>query len=334
VVRTSCYFANNIHQKNGLYGLMNYARNISKNCIFKWMNLKKIDIMLLKKDYDDFVNSLHPLTYRHLIFFLNTNTAGRRIVDELLAEIQLPKPSKILDVGCGYGGLVKAFADEGHFSEGIDILPALLDIAKENLKSTNATVSRVDFMGKWDCANYYDLLCMIDVIEHVADVELAIRRAISSVKIGGFVYIKVPNYRSLDFVIEDSHTGLFGITLLGHDQAQKYLDALNKGRYSVGDYFDYKHYIYRFKRHGAELIYSRNIVASNVSLADKFGKLQQKLKKIKNCKSIPKEIRSIIISRVTSYYEEAQKLESSNDLQEFEQNVLASHWNFIFKRLE
>lgn len=55
---------------------------------------------------------------------------GRQATTELAKQIDLPKDSRVLDVGCGIGGTSRYFAAErGWRVEGIDLTPEFVDVA-------------------------------------------------------------------------------------------------------------------------------------------------------------------------------------------------------------
>lgn len=251
-----------LHELNGLYWLVDYAHRMDRRCIEAYLDLKKIPRDLLALDQKAFLAALQPLQYRHLVFFLNTNMSGTRAIDYIAKHIDLSTVKAGLDVGSGYGGLVKAMLDRGCASAtGLELMPILDKLARINLANHAATLTVGDFLKEDLPAASFDLVTMTDVIEHVASAEEAMERTAKVLRPGGYAYIKVPNYRYIDHVREDAHTGLFGITLLRHDPAAAYLHAVKKTKYSVGDYHDYDYYLRTFAKYGVTLVHSDNVQA-------------------------------------------------------------------------
>src|ERR1035437_504166 len=60
-----------------------------------------------------------------------TRTEWDEIILRDLAEL-LPRASRILDVGCGYGRLAVPLAVAGHQVKGLDLSPTMIEAAQEN----------------------------------------------------------------------------------------------------------------------------------------------------------------------------------------------------------
>jgi len=57
--------------------------------------------------------------------------AQERIAHRILELLELKKGSKLLDLGCGVGFTTKVYQEEGYEAIGLDILPKMLEKAKE-----------------------------------------------------------------------------------------------------------------------------------------------------------------------------------------------------------
>jgi len=132
----------------------------------------------------------------------------------------LPEVSKlrILDLGCGAGGVCVSFANRRNRVVGLDLDKKLI-----NLTSINVNDSEDDFPPHGGVSEIlasgirlpfkdetFDLVVCNDVIEHLDEQEELIREIYRVLKVGGYLYLTTPNKR---YPVE-SHTGLFGITLL------------------------------------------------------------------------------------------------------------------------
>jgi SAM-dependent methyltransferase len=83
---------------------------------------------------------------------------------------------KVLEIGCGEGGVLKPFLDKGCICVGVDLdtvrIPRALNNFTTEVASGQATflVKNIyddDFVSKYK--NYFDLIILKDVIEHVPD---------------------------------------------------------------------------------------------------------------------------------------------------------------------
>lgn len=342
-IQTNGALPHRMHDLNGLYWLVDYAHRMDRRCIEAYLDLKKIGRDSLGLDHKAFLATLTPLQRRHLLFFMNTNIAGKRAMDYLAKHLDLSTVKTGLDVGSGYGGLVKAMLDRGcAAATGLEIMKNLTELAKINLAHHDATLTVGDFLKVDLPEASFDLVTMTDVIEHVASAEVAMERTAKVLRRGGYAYIKVPNYRYIDHVREDAHTGLFGITLLRHDPAAAYLHAVKNAKYSVGDYHDYDYYVKTFDKYGVKLVRSDNVQPP----IEELPKLRQA------CRSafvrwgaelkIDPDIKADIRQHVNEYMREFDQRSkprrrwwwpfASEHDELFLRDYLTGHWNMFFQK--
>lgn len=116
--------------------------------------------------------------------------ARRDILGELIRrEISLPAEARILEVGCGTGHNLPMLGAFGHV-DAIEIDEAARDIASHRLGHTvmNAPLPELEGVRPGS----YDLIAMLDVLEHVeADREALVSLA-SKLRPGGRILITVP----------------------------------------------------------------------------------------------------------------------------------------------
>jgi SAM-dependent methyltransferase len=113
---------------------------------------------------------------------------------ELLARLAKDAPGhRLLDVGCGVGHLVKVAADRGWNAEGIELSPEAVEICRRF-----GLACRVEdfFSGELE-GGRYDLITMIEVIEHVQRPQHFLRRAAELLAAGGVLYLTTPNFNAL-----------------------------------------------------------------------------------------------------------------------------------------
>ena len=99
------------------------------------------------------------------------------------------EPGTLLDVGCGRGAFLRAAARRGWAAQGID--PSLDSIreAATVLKGCVFCTTLNDF----DPPGIYEVVTMINVLDHLPDVRQAVTRAAALLQDGGFLYLRVPN---------------------------------------------------------------------------------------------------------------------------------------------
>jgi SAM-dependent methyltransferase len=168
--------------------------------------------------------------------------------------------TRVLDVGCGYGGFLVAAARAGAKEVvGIDTNPRVLELAPllladyqvsarlEHLDLAEAEVAQR--LGK------FDLIICNDVLEHVPDVDRAVRNLTSMLVERGRLFLEIPNGNAIKYVRADGHYKIPGITLLDFDDArelheQHFPDATAYDTFFYGT-IDY--YLAVFSRHGVTL---------------------------------------------------------------------------------
>jgi len=323
---------NPLRTKNAIYGLLDYAFRMNRRCIESYLRLKGLGREGLDVDYDEFLRSLTPVQHRHLVFFLNTNAAGERAYECVSQHLALDARQAVLDIGSGYGGLVKAFARRGHPTTGLEILHRVMDLAELNLRGYNVRLVVGDFLADEPKLAGYDLLTMTDVIEHLADVDQGIAKMVAILSEGGHAYVKVPNSRFVDYVREDSHTGLFGITLLRHDDAHAYLRAARGMAYSVGEYYDYQYYIRIFEEYGATLVTVENIQKPLEEAAQLIAGCEAALEKWESEMALPAAMKANLRRRAQEYLVEFRRGYKSRPDQVFVRDYMTSHWNMFFRK--
>lgn len=97
--------------------------------------------------------------------------------------------SKILEIGCHDGYLLNKFVKEGHSVLGIEPSP-MASIAKEKYKLDVIQ----DFFTRESCEDEdFDFIIMRHVLEHVPDPFDFLLDSFSKLKVGGKMYVEVPN---------------------------------------------------------------------------------------------------------------------------------------------
>ncbi|MDR0570077.1 MAG: methyltransferase domain-containing protein [Clostridiales Family XIII bacterium] len=110
-------------------------------------------------------------------------------------ERHLKKGLKILDIGTGYGWLVEFLRDKGHAADGVELSDEKRELCKRrsgiDLFSWNFLDDTSEISGREE---YYDVICLMQLLEHISAPIEFIRRAGRLLKAGGMIYVDVPNY--------------------------------------------------------------------------------------------------------------------------------------------
>lgn len=132
----------------------------------------------------------------------------RRLIKRVFRIFPYLKDKYFLEIGCGAGEPLCFLDSLGMKGEGIDLSHAAVNIATKRV-SRNIRVYCSDFLAIRD--RKYDLIQMIDVLEHIEDDKDAIRKISSLTNDGGYLLLHVP-----------AHMKLFGNGDIFHGHYRRY----------------------------------------------------------------------------------------------------------------
>lgn len=127
---------------------------------------------------------------------INPDNFTYKYILEIIEEhLSSNKVKKILDIGCGSGTLSFYLSNKNHEVKGIDISDKAIKVCKEssrlmNLK--NISFERIDFPNKAPKGKY-DFVIFSEVIEHLADDDLALKKIYSLLNHGGLLFLTTPS---------------------------------------------------------------------------------------------------------------------------------------------
>lgn len=132
--------------------------------------------------------------YQHQTFLLETESwwyrARRRIILSRL-ERRFPgrRDLRILDIGCGAGSLLNDLRTWGR-GYGLEVSPEAAEVARQ--RSGCPVWTGAIPGGVPDDAGRFDVVCLLDVIEHLDDDVSGLRYARSLLDTGGALLVTVP----------------------------------------------------------------------------------------------------------------------------------------------
>jgi SAM-dependent methyltransferase len=185
---------------------------------------------------------------------------GREIVRVLKPWTSLEGKS-VLDVGCGFGGLLIVMREAGATQlAGVETDTNRIHWAGVRMQELGyqADLRQLDICQEQTVRDLhsYDVILAQDVIEHVADPSVTLQHISRLLRPGGVVFLQVGNKFSPDQLAGDHHYKLPGITMLSRPQAIEYFCTRMQqpaSAYAVGVWREEKYYRNVLRRCGVAL---------------------------------------------------------------------------------
>ncbi len=114
---------------------------------------------------------------------------------------EIGKNKKVLDIGCGAGILANALSKEGHTVFGIDLSSSSLEIAKKYDQTGKVTYQIGTAYSLPHPNETFDVVCAMDVLEHVEEPALLISEASRVLKQKGFFFFHTFNRNFLSYLL-------------------------------------------------------------------------------------------------------------------------------------
>jgi 2-polyprenyl-3-methyl-5-hydroxy-6-metoxy-1,4-benzoquinol methylase len=161
------------------------------------VTLRDLEGALVTCTYDEayFLGSSEDSGYRddYATDPCGTREATARAVLSSIQKIA-PGAKRFLDVGCGAGYLVSAGSIGGMDARGIDTSESAVRLARKRSGNPDAfECVRVDELGQLGWGSF-DVITMLDVIEHVADPIALLVEVARYVRRGGILLISTPRF--------------------------------------------------------------------------------------------------------------------------------------------
>lgn len=113
---------------------------------------------------------------------------------------QLKPGSKVVDLGCGAGLLTNALAQAGHAVVGIDLSKNCLEMAQRKDATKSVTYLQADASSTPLSSSDFDVVCAMDLLEHVQNPQEVIAEAARLLKPGGLFFFHTFNRTVLSYL--------------------------------------------------------------------------------------------------------------------------------------
>jgi len=168
----------------------------------------EVDGIPVFSQFDDYVDNYERISRDHLDHLEKTGhnpfmheDHWQEIETSTLSLVRkyVASRARILDVGVGMGRLLEQALEFERF--GMDIAMGYLQCAKK--KGINVCMSKIEDMPYLD--EFFDAIVITDVLEHVLDVNLALKKILDVLKPNGFLIIRVPYQEDLNPYLNPSY---------------------------------------------------------------------------------------------------------------------------------
>lgn len=130
-----------------------------------------------------------------------------------LVELLPSKLGRVLDLGCGAGGVGRAIRGRADVLTGIEIDPDAAERAREVYDAVHTGAVEAVLP---ELTGPFDVVLAYDVLEHLADPAAVLRQVHELVDGDALLHVSVPNARHWTLVRDLVLRGTFGYTATGH----------------------------------------------------------------------------------------------------------------------
>ena len=127
----------------------------------------------------------------------------RFVEDQLQGNSQTLAGLRVLDIGCGGGLFSEALAEQGAQVTGIDPSPGVIDVARLHMRESALEIDYQSRTAEDLAASgaQFDIVCAMEVLEHVVDMPRFVATAAQMVKPGGWFFAATLNRTLKSFAL-------------------------------------------------------------------------------------------------------------------------------------
>lgn len=157
----------------------------------------------------------HPYQKRYLQAVLGEREVGACLANRL-QELGVPLRGRILEVGCGEGGITIELQRHGFETVGLEIDPARIDLSKRRAEEEGVKplFVRGSAYALPVAQGSLDAVVLENVIEHLEYWPGAVEQSARTLRPGGVIVVSLPHRFGIRTILADPHWGVFGIVLL------------------------------------------------------------------------------------------------------------------------
>ncbi|MGQ9722436.1 MAG: class I SAM-dependent methyltransferase [Candidatus Jordarchaeum sp.] len=198
----------------------------------------------------------HPRFKIIELYHLTGVNRGNLIVSLFRGRLEINK-LKVLDVGCGSGGVSIAFARNGARVVSIDVNGNCTKITKVRAceEKVLIDVSNTDACNTPFRDEVFDILVCNDVVEHISNINKFFLEIGRLLKAGGVIFIETHNKLSPYIILSDPHSGLPFVVLLPKRIADPIVWRWGRIKNSLYYNATYLDFIKKLSKNGIEIFF-------------------------------------------------------------------------------
>lgn len=182
---------------------------IASNIVNQWTYINVRKYKITKKDA--------------INFFLNDEKGNIIFVDRIEGELENLEGKRILEIGCGKGGVISFLKLKGAIVFGLDVDRASLEITKLRVEKLDANGEGFVIQAAGETLPFrdesFDIVTCTSVLEHTQSAQKVLEQMVRVLAVGGFCCIVGPN----PSFPRESHYKIFWLPFLPKRFAQFYL---------------------------------------------------------------------------------------------------------------
>lgn len=150
--------------------------------------------------YDDLGNEWHEGEDSPFVLLRAENALRNPWINQVISA-RVQEKCCILDIGCGGGLLTNFLSVQGHTVHGVDLSEKSLEQAREKDITKNVTYTKASAYSLPYKAESFDVVCAMDLLEHVETPQLVIQEASRVLKKGGLFFFHTFNRNLLSWLV-------------------------------------------------------------------------------------------------------------------------------------